>query len=83
MNRTEAYMELLEAIQNYVQAIHTEKHYARDWVLITGIEPLNGPSSDSQVRLDSSPNASTWSIYGLLTMGIDNFQTREADDDED
>ena len=74
MNRTEAYMELLEAIQNYIQTAHSPEHYARDWLLITGVEPISGTQT-CEVRIDHSPNSATWSIYGLLTLGIENFTT--------
>jgi hypothetical protein len=80
MNRAEAYMNLLDAIQDYIQTVHTDEHYARNWVLVSGIQELNGTVNESQVRIDMSPNTSTWSIYGLLTLGIDNFHPETTDE---
>lgn len=75
MNRAEAYMELLQSIQTYIETVHGADYYARDWILISGVENLKDSHSSSEIRLDTSPNTSNWSIYGLLAIGIDNFNT--------
>lgn len=83
MNRTQAYMELLEAVQNYIRTVHSDDHYARDWVLISGVEEIHNSPRSSDIRIDTSPNASNWSIYGLLAIGIDNVNTNNDDDTDE
>lgn len=75
MDRTEAYMQLLDAIQKYVEIAQGSNLYARDWILITGIEAIQGDRDEAEVRVDSSPNTANWTTYGLLTLALDNFHT--------
>lgn len=75
MDKREAYINMLDAIQDYIQTVHGDNTYARDWILLTGLEAVSGSKDYSDVRMDTSPNTSNWAVYGLLEIAIQNFQT--------
>ena len=77
-DKREAYINMLNAIQDYIQTVHGDNTYARDWILLTGLESIEG-NDQSDVRMDTSPNTSNWAVYGLLSIALDNVQTSTED----
>ena len=71
-DRDNAYMLMLDAIQTYVQTVEGTEYYARDWILITGIQSVND-TTDTELRIDHSPNTTPWTINGLMGTALDHL----------
>lgn len=71
-DRTDAYMQLLDAIQTYVQTVEGSHYYARDWILITGVQSVDD-ATDAQLRIDHSPSTMPWTINGLMGTALDHL----------
>lgn len=76
----DTYMELIDAIQAHVQAVSGSDNYARDWVLVCGVDNIQGTDgSEGEIRLERSPRTTPYTITGLLGWALDCYQPTEID----
>lgn len=81
MNNPETYLNLLDAIQAHIAAMNGSDKYARDWVLVCGIDDIH-PNDDSsgEIRLERSPNTTAYSVTGLLGWALDCYTSEGIDE---
>jgi hypothetical protein len=78
---TNAYMNLIEAVQAYVTSEDGESKFARDWILVAGVEDLQRDAdSATEVRVVGSPHAASYTMTGLLSWGMEMFDGNYADE---
>lgn len=75
MTKQEAYLNLIDAVQAWVQLEHGADHYAKDWVLLTGVQRISNANNHTEVRIDYSPNTAPYAVLGLISIGMENFTT--------
>lgn len=82
MNNPETYMNLLDAIQAHIAAMNGSERYARDWVLVCGIDSINrtGDEVDNELRLERSPGTTAYAVTGLLGWALDCYTAEPGDE---
>ena len=76
---TDSYMALIDAIQNHVRVISQDNNaYARDWVLVCGIEDIHGNNQHAgTIRLERSPRSAAYTVTGLLNWALDCYSVED------
>jgi hypothetical protein len=78
---TNAYMNLIEAVQAYVTSEDGDQKFARDWILVAGVEDLHRDTySSTEVRVVGSPHAASYTMTGLLSWGMEMFDGNYTDE---
>lgn len=81
MNNPETYMNLLEAIQAHITAMNGSDKYARDWVLVCGIDDIHrNDDATGEIRLERSPGTTAYSVTGLLNWALDCYFAEPGDE---
>ena len=81
MNNPETYLNLLEAIQAHVAEMNGSDRYARDWVLVCGIDDIHHTDNVSnELRLERSPGTTAYAVTGLLGWALDCYTSEGIDD---
>lgn len=82
-NRMDVYLNLVDAVQEYVQTVSGDDQYARDWVLACGIAAVDGNNpGTTEIRTISSPGMPAYTATGLLGWALDTYRPSEYEDDE-
>ena len=80
MSNNETYDALLTAVQDYVSDLDGEDVYARDWILVAGVEPVKDSSSyATRIVVTASPRTTRYTVTGLLDWASNAFV---SDDDD-
>lgn len=80
MQNPDTYVKIIEAVQEHIQAICGDESYARDWVLIAGVDNINGEENDvHEIRLERSPRSTAYTVTGLLNWALDCYQPTDLD----
>ena len=80
MQNPDTYLKIIEALQEHIQAICGEEFYARDWVLVCGIDNVKGQEQDvHEIRMERSPRSAGYAITGLLNLALDSYQAIDLD----
>jgi hypothetical protein len=72
---TDTYLALIDAIQAHITAVSGSENYARDWVLVAGVDNILGEDgSEGEIRLERSPRSTPYTVTGLLGWAMDCYQ---------
>lgn len=80
MQNPDSYMQIVEAIQGHIQALCGDDAYARDWVLVAGVDSVSGAEQEvHEIRMERSPRSTGYAITGLLNWALDCYQVTDLD----
>lgn len=80
-NNPETYLAVVEAIQNHIAAMNGEDRYARDWILVCGIENIHRTGDAlNEIRMERSPGTTGYSATGLLSVALDCYSADYLDE---
>jgi hypothetical protein len=78
MSNNETYDALLTAVQNYISDLDGDDVYARDWILVAGVEPVKGfATAATRIVITSSPRTTRYTVTGLLDWASDAFMSSD------
>jgi hypothetical protein len=77
----ETYMNLVDAIQAHIVALNGSDMYARDWVLVCGVDNIHPKNeSTSELRFERSPGSAAYTVTGLLNWALDCYFSETIDE---
>jgi hypothetical protein len=83
----QTYLDLIDAIQSYVQDTAGDDRIARDWVLIMGVQKLSDVTMDDmsrvEVRAARSPSTPPYTVTGLMDFAAGCFTATEMPEEEE
>lgn len=66
------YDALIDAIQTHIRDTHGDNQYARDWVLICGVEAATmSEVEEASIQVIKSPRAAIYTVTGWLGWASD------------
>ncbi len=80
----DTYSAIIEAIQEHIRQDVAEDQYARDWILVCGVETATmGETDRASIRIIKSPRTAIYSLTGLLDWAQGMLTDCEDDDDDE